>query len=420
MNRGFSRRTLLKSSGVALALPVLESMTPALAQTVDSDPQRLLVIGATLGFYPAAWFPTVAGREYETTEHLKHLERHRSRFTVFSRLSHEEQSGRQPHNSEITWLTAARRPGLDGFQNTVSMDQVAAKHVGYATRLPSVSLGSLTQQSQSYTTSGVMVPAESSPATLFRKLFLQGKPEEIQREEQSLNDGGSILDSLQTQTDSLRRTASANDRQKLDSYMDALRSAERDLAKAGAWLHRPKPVVDAAPPSDISNRADIVGRTKLMFELIPLILETDSSRVISMMIQDHGAVPPIEGVTQDQHNLSHHGQDSAKIEQLKIVETLILQRFADLLDSLHTVSETTGTLLDNTTVMFGSNLGNANSHHTENVPVLVAGGRYRHGQHVTHHREHDMPLCNLYVTLLQGIGMEIDSFGQSDGALTWT
>ena len=403
-----------------MALPVLESMTPALAQTVDSDPQRLLVIGATLGFYPAAWFPTVAGREYETTEHLKHLERHRSRFTVFSGLSHEEQSGRQPHNSEITWLTAARRPGLDGFQNTVSMDQVAADHVGYATRFPSISLGSLTEQSQSYTTSGVMVPAESSPATLFRKLFLQGKPEEIQREEQSLNDGGSILDSLQTQTDSLRRTASANDRQKLDSYLEALRSAERDLAKAGAWLHRPKPVVDAAPPSDISNRADIVGRTKLMFELIPLILETDSSRVISMMIQDHAAVPPIEGVTQDQHNLSHHGQDSAKIEQLKIVETLILQRFADLLDSLHTVSETTGTLLDNTTVMFGSNLGNANSHHTENVPVLVAGGRYRHGQHVTHHREHDMPLCNLYVTLLQGIGMEIDSFGQSNGALTWT
>ena len=403
-----------------MALPVLESMTPALAQTVDSDPQRLLVIGATLGFYPAAWFPTGAGREYETTEHLKHLERHRSRFTVFSGLSHEEQSGRQPHNSEITWLTAARRPGLDGFQNTVSMDQVAADHVGYATRFPSISLGSLTEQSQSYTTSGVMVPAESSPATLFRKLFLQGKPEEIQREEQSLNDGGSILDSLQTQTDSLRRTASANDRQKLDSYLEALRSAERDLAKAGAWLHRPKPVVDAAPPSDISNRADIVGRTKLMFELIPLILETDSSRVISMMIQDHGAVPPIEGVTQDQHNLSHHGQDSAKIEQLKIVETLILQRFTDLLDSLHTVSETTGTLLDNTTVMFGSNLGNANSHHTENVPVLVAGGRYRHGQHVTHHREHDMPLCNLYVTLLQGIGMEIDSFGQSNGALTWT
>lgn len=403
-----------------MALPVLESMTPALAQTVDSDPQRLLVIGATLGFYPAAWFPTVAGREYETTEHLKHLERHRSRFTVFSGLSHEEQSGRQPHNSEITWLTAARRPGLDGFQNTVSMDQVAASHMGYATRFPSISLGSLTEQSQSYTTSGVMVPAESSPATLFRKLFLQGQPEEIKREEQSLNDGGSILDSLQTQTNSLRRTASANDRQKLESYFDALRSAERDLAKAGAWLHRPKPVVDAAPPTDISSRADVIGRTKLMFGLIPLILETDSSRVVSLMIQDHGAVPPIEGVTQDQHNLSHHGQDPAKIKQLKIVESLILQRFADLLDSLHTISQTSGTLLDSTTVMFGSNLGNANSHHTENVPVLVAGGGYRHGQHVTHQREHDMPLSNLYVTLLQGIGMEIDSFGQSNGTLTWT
>ena len=190
---------------------------------------------------------------------------------------------------------------------------MAADHLGYVTRFPSVVLGTLSPQSQSFTTSGAMVPAETSPANLFKRLFLQGTPAEVERETQSLNDGGSILDRLKSQTTALRRRVSAADQQKLDAYFDAVRAAEQELTEVQAWLDRPKPVVDEEPPTDIPDPADLIGRIRLLFRMIPLILETDSSRVVSMMIHDHGSVPQVQGVSVDQHNLSHHGQDGTKI-----------------------------------------------------------------------------------------------------------
>ena len=413
-----NRRTFLCASGVALALPLLESMSPALARAAAASPKRMVNICSTLGLYSGSWFPTAAGPGYKATEYLSLIDGHRDRYTLFSGFAHEEQSGRQPHNSEITWLTAARRPGMDGFRNTISVDQVVSNHLGYVTRFPSVVLATVTPQSQSFTRSGAMVPAETSAAELFRKMFLQGTPEEVAREAQSLNDGGSILDRLKSQTTSLRRRVSAGDQQKLDAYFDAVRTAEEDLAEVKAWQQRPKPVVDATLPTDIPNPADLIGRVKAMFHMIPLILETDSSRVISMMIQDHGVVPQVSGVTSDQHSLSHHGQDDAKIAQLKKVEVEIVTALNDLLTQLRERSDTNGSLLDQTTVLFGSNLGNANAHTATDLPVLVAGGGFSHGQHIVHEGD-NAPLCNLFVTMLQDMGVETDTFGQSTGALTW-
>ena len=412
------RRTFLRASGVALALPLLESMQLALARAATASPKRMVNICSTLGLYSGSWFPTAAGPGYEATEYLSLIDGHRDRYTLFSGFAHKEQSGRQPHNSEITWLTAARRPGMDGFRNTISVDQIVSNHLGYVTRFPSVVLATVTPQSQSFTRSGAMVPAETSAAQLFRKMFLQGTPEEVAREAQSLNDGGSILDRLKSQTTSLRRHVSAGDQQKLDAYFDAVRTAEEDLAEVKAWQQRPKPVVDATLPTDIPNPADLIGRVKAMFHMIPLILETDSSRVISMMIQDHGVVPQVPGVTSDQHSLSHHGQDDAKIAQLKKVEVEIVTAFNDLLTQLRERSDTNGSLLDQTTVLFGSNLGNANAHTATDLPILVAGGGFSHGQHIVHEGD-NAPLCNLFVTMLQDMGVEADTFGQSTGALTW-
>ena len=248
--RPLPRRTFLRASGVALALPLLESLSPALASGAAGTPKRMVTICSTLGLYSASWFPKTAGAGYEATEYLTLLDTHRSRYTVFSGLSHEEQTGRQPHNSEITWLTSARRPGLDGFRNTISLDQVAANHLGYVTRFPSVVLGTATAQSQSYTASGAMVPAETSPARLFARLFLQGTPADVEREMRNIDDGASILDRLLSQAAALRRRANAADRRKLDAYFDAVRTAEQNLAEVRAWQQRPKPVVDAmAPPT---------------------------------------------------------------------------------------------------------------------------------------------------------------------------
>ena len=179
VHRTLDRRTFLRASGVALALPLLESMHPAIARSAVRSPKRMVNVCSSLGFYSASWFPKNAGTDYEATEYLRLIDTHRKRYTLFSGLSHKDQTGRQPHNSEITWLTAARRPGLDGFRNTISLDQVAANHLGYATRFPSIVLGTATPQSQSYTSSGAMVPSETSPANLFKKLFLQGTSQEV-------------------------------------------------------------------------------------------------------------------------------------------------------------------------------------------------------------------------------------------------
>ena len=421
LTRPLDRRTFLRASGVALGLPLLESMAPAPVRAAAADgPRRLVTICSTLGLYSSSWFPKTAGAGYEATEYLRLIDGHRSRYTLFSGFSHEEQTGRQPHNSEITWLTAARRPGLDGFRNTVSLDQVAANHLGYVTRFPSVVLGTAGPQSQSFTTSGAMVPAETSPAALFGKLFLQGTPEELEREARSLEDGGSILDRLREQTSALRRRVGAADRRKLDAYFDAVRAAERELTEAQAWLDRPKPAVDEEPPADLPDPADLIGRIRLTFRMIPLILETDSSRVISLMIHDHGVVPRVRGVTGDQHSLSHHGQDGTKIAQLKKIEAEIVRAFGDLLTDLAGRGDAGGSLLERTMVLFGSNLGNANAHTAADLPILLAGGGFSHGTHVVHEGGHNAPLCNLFVTMLRNMGVEADSFGQSTGALAWS
>ena len=422
MIQPIDRRTFLRASGVALGLPLLETMYPALAYAaVPVGPQRMVTICSTLGLYPGAWFPKTAGADYETTEYLALLDAHRKRYTLFSGLSHHDQSGRQPHNSEITWLTSAPHPGLDGFHNTISVDQVAANHLGSVTRFPSIVLGTKNEQSQSYTSNGIMIPAEISPAGLFRKMFLQGSAEEVAEQTRRLRNGGSVLDRLKTQTMALRKRVSARDQQTLDAYFGALRGAEQELTVARAWMDKPKPVVKEAPPTDIDDHADLIGRIKLLFDLIPLALETDSTRVVSVMIQDPSAVVKVPGVTGDQHNLSHHGQDPAKIAELKKIEIEIVRAFDGLLTQLSERGDANGSLLDQTTVLFGSNLGNANSHAPKDLPILVAGGPFKHGQHIVHEGADNAPLCNLFVTLLQqGMGVETDKFGQSTGTLTWS
>ena len=411
-----SRRTLLRASGVALALPYLEVM-PAFGA---SQIRRMVNIGCTLGLYTPSWLPKNDGADYEASEYLKLIDHHRSQYTVFSGLSHEAQNGRQAHNSEITWLTSAKHPGLDGFQNTVSIDQAAADHIGYETRFPSIVLGTVSPQSQSYTANGVMVPAETSPAGVFKKLFLRGSAEEIKRETQSLSDGGSILDHLLEEGRRLSKRVSASDKHKLDAHFEAVRAAENQLTEVQAWTDRPKPEVGRESPVDIPDNTDLIGRIELMLNLVPLILQTDSSRVVSLMIQDHSVVPQVAGVTKDQHGLSHHGQDEANIAQLKLIETEIIKRFDKLLTELQQPDLAGYSILDQTSVLFGSNLGNAASHSAKKLPILVAGGGFAHGKHIANKQEQDAPLSDLFITLLQSMGLELDAFGQGSNALRWS
>jgi len=209
----------------------------------------------------------------------------------------------------MTWLTAARNLGLDGFQNSISIDQYAAGKLGYVTRFPSLTLSSNSQKSQSCTSNGVMIPADDKPSKVFEKLFLQGSRKQMHRIRQDLTDGRSILDNVADETRKLNKKASRIDRRQLEEYFDSIRAAESEMLEAEAWLDRPKPKVDFETPKDIIDSADLIGRIRLLMNFIPLILQTDSTRVVKVVIQDHFVVPRIDGVTSEHHNLSHHGQD---------------------------------------------------------------------------------------------------------------
>jgi hypothetical protein len=319
--------------------------------------------------------------------------------------------------ASASFLTGAGGAGRPGFRNTISLDQFAAEHIGGRTRYPSLSLSG-EGAGLSWTRTGALVPASNSPARVFAKLFLDGQPEEVKAQVNRLEDGRSILDDVRDQARGLRSGLSAGDRDKLDEYITSVRELEQRLARDEGWCKTPKPKVDAQPPKDIASAADLIGRARLMFDLTHLALQTDSTRLITIMLAGTTFVPPIPGVTLGHHDLSHHGKDPAKLEQLKIVEVETMKTLRDFLSKLKQTKEAGASLLDRTMVFLGSNLGDASSHSVKNLPVLLAGGGFRHGQHLHFDPQDSPPLCNLYVSMLQRLGIEIDRFSTSTGTLT--
>lgn len=416
--RTVRRRALLKAAGAAIALPLLDSFAPK-ARSADSGPSRtnMVCICTSLGLHAPFLFPAETGPDYVLTPYLEILKDLRRDFTIFSGLSHPDQAGANGHTSEMTWLTSARFPGLGGFKNTVSIDQLAAESIGLDTRFPSLVLGTDTP-SLSYTRGGVMIPAESRPSRVFAKLFLAGSPDEVRRQMRNLSEGRSIIDAVQDETRGFTRRLGAADREKIDEYLSSVRELEKRLAQTEAWTKKPKPKIDKKPPSDINDGADLIGRMRLLFDLIPLALETDSTRLITVMLQGANSVPPVPGVSIDHHNLSHHGRDPAKIQQLRLIEEAQLRVVSELLGKLKLKNEQGLSLLERTMVLFGSNLGNANSHDTRNLPILLAGGGFKHGSHVAFDDAKNNRLCNLFTSMLQRLGIEIDSFGSGTGTLS--
>ncbi|MBI1913265.1 MAG: DUF1552 domain-containing protein [Planctomycetes bacterium] len=412
-----SRRHFLRAAGVSLALPWLDALAPARALGAAARPRhRMVCICTPLGVHPPYFFPQKAGKDYPLTPYLEVLKDFRNDFTVLSGLSHPEVG--PSHDSIFSFLTAAPHPEIRaGFRNSISLDQFAAEHIGGETRFPSLAL-SCEGFSLSWTRSGAIVPSDSWPSSVFARLFLEGRPEEVQAQARRLRDGQSILDTVRGQAKTMRSGLGSNDRDKLDEYFSSVRELEQRLARAEEWSKKPKPKVEAKPPQDIHNPADLVGRARLMFDLIHLALETDSTRLITLLLLGTSLVPPIRGVTLGHHDLSHHGQDPTKIEQLKKVELEKMKTFRDLLVKLKQTKEEGVSLLDRTMVFFSSNLGNAATHGTKNLPILLAGGGFKHGQHLAFNPNKPPPLSNLYVTMLQRLGIEADRFGSTTGTLT--
>jgi hypothetical protein len=416
--RQLPRRTFLRGAGAALALPWLSVMDRAFAQDRrrEQPPRRFVAMTLGLGLLGENLNPKQAGRNYELSPYLKPLEDLRSHFTVVSGSSHPGVSG--GHRAEASLLTAAPMSASAQARNTISIDQLLAKHMGDKTRFPSLVLGLSGSNSPSYTENGAMIPAIDSPSRLFTQLFTDDSPEERKQQAQRAREGQSIMDLVADDAKALERQLGTGDRQRLDAYFSSVRDLEHRLAESEAWVNKPKPKVNVPRPIDIGNPNDFVGRQRLMCDMVKLALSTDSSRYITLQLGGSGGVVPIPGVDQGYHNLSHHGLDDEKLEQLALVESEIIRAWGDFLRELKGIDERGESLLDHTAVLLTSNLGNASSHDNRNMPVLLAGGGFRHGQHLAFDRKNNYPLPNMYVSLLQRMGLERDRFATSTGTMT--
>ncbi len=404
-----SRRTFLRGSGVSLALPLLEAMLPLrLRAAAETAPRRFVAINIPLGFIPANFFPEQAGTDYVLSRYLQPGEALRKKFTLFSGTSHPSVDG--GHSAEKSFLTAAPFPGARTFKNTISLDQFIAAKIGEQTRFASLTLG---EKTLSWSANGVAIPPEQSAAKAFAKLFLTGSAQEIATQQRDLRDGRSIMDTVLDDAKAMERKVSAADRDKLDQFFTAVRETEQQLAKTAQWSQTPKPEVKAKPPSEISS-IDLVGTLRAHFEVMRLALETDSTRLITLGSTGYGNVPKIPGVQLGYHGLSHHGKNPDMLRQLELIEQATIQAFFDFLTSLQ---DSQSNLLDHTQVLLGSNLGNASGHLTTNLPMLLAGGGYKHGQHLAFDAKNNYPLPNLFVSIAQRMGIETDKFASSTGTM---
>lgn len=420
-----SRRQFLRSTGIVLSLPLLDSVLPTFSRAASAaaakKPRRLLAICNNLGLLPDQFFPTQTGRGYALSPYLQHLAHHRDDFTVFSGVSHPDVDAGHP--ADVCFLTAAPHPGSGGFRNTISLDQYIAERIGHETRFPSLTLGVNVQQGQrslSWTASGALIPCEEKPSDVFRRMFVQGSPAEVAAQLRKLERGQSILDAVGSQAKDLQRGVTARDRDRLDQYFTSVRDLEQRMQMSRAWEHTPRPVVHVPEPLDPASPKAYMEKVKLMYDMARLAFETDSTRSISLLL-DSVSSPAIEfgdhKLSDGYHNLSHHGKSEAKLSQLKTVDEWHMKLLAELFTELKSIQEDGEPLLDRTMILYGSNLGNANTHVTTNLPTLFAGGGFRHGQHLGFDKEHNYPLPNLFVSMLQRMGIETDKFASATGTM---
>jgi hypothetical protein len=387
-----------------MSLPFLDAMRPALAAAAISSgagaakPRRMVCVQTNMGILPQFFFPEKTGRGYEPSHYLKILGAFQNDMTVFSGVSHPGVTG--GHAAERCFLTGTPHPERGGFRNWVSLDQFAAEQVGNLTRYPSLVLAMSNEGSTlSFTRSGAPIPAERSPKKLFQKLFVQGKPDEVAASIEALKQGRSTLDFVGEQSKRLNRSLSKSDQQRMDQYFTSVRELERRMLSSEQWENKPKPVVKAKPPEDIDDLKEIAGRSRLMYDMMKLAIETDSTRIVSLFLD-----------TTVIHNITHHGNRPEVLAELRGKEEGQFDALNGFLKALKETKEDGESLLDRTMILYGTCMGSANSHSNVNLPVLIAGGGFKHGQHLAFDTQKNYPLANLYVSMLQRMGIEAGEF----------
>lgn len=417
------RRHFLRGTGVSLALPMLESLTPTAPagelSAEDSAPaKRFVCVAPDYGIYPAGFFPEQTGRGYAMPDTLKMMERHRDEMSVFSYLDHPGVGG--GHACTRTFLNGMKASDAEGDRSRLlSLDQVIARQIGMDQRFPALVTGN--GAPISYTEAGIPVPSIPTPDRFFNLLFVNEDAKTKDRQRQALGDNASILDVLLEDSRSLQPRLAAQDRVKLDEYLTAVRETERKLSRRNDWIDIPKPKVKA-PKQDEDEYEDsgYPYDMSLFFEIMALALQTESTRVLTYQMPGGNRMFPFDGITMGYHTLTHHGKDPEKASQIQIIDRYYLTQLASFVDRLKRMKDRDGRpLLDSTVVLFGSGMGNASSHSSRDVPVLVAGGGLKHGRHHSFPKDgnNGTPLSNLYVTLLRQFGVETDQFASSGGDL---
>ena len=405
--KSLPRRTVLKQAGIALGLPMLDAMSPAFGASAPTNPKRFVGVSLSLGLHNPYLVPKDKGNSYTPSPYLMSLQDIRDKFTVVSGTSHPGVQG--GHTAEASIFSACPMGLGANSSNTISLDQHMAKYLGDKTRFPSLVLNTASERSPSYSESGAMLPAINDPRKLFATLFVEDTAEAKRRQAEIAKGGKSIMDIVRSETKALERKVGPGDREKLDEWFTSVRELELRLEANEAWINKPKPKVGKAPAAPDRNSAPDINRAFL--DTVFLALQTDSTRFVTLHCAGN-SVRSLEGVDESYHSLSHHGQSSDKLDQLAIVEKATIDRWADFLRQLKGAN-----LLDDTMVLLTSNLGNASSHDNRNMPVLFGGGGYKHGQHLAFSTTNNYPLPNLYLSMLQNLGMEAENFATSTSTM---
>ena len=373
----------------------------------------------TYGMNPGGFFPQQTGADYVMPQLLKPLERHRKDFTIFSNLDHPEVGG--GHGCSNTLLNGMElKDTKDQPQRLHSLDQFLAEKIGQHTRFPSLRLGS---GGVSWSRSGVILPSEGNPSRVFAKMFLNENSKTKARSRELLREDASILDVVRKDAHRLNARLAKNDQDKLDEYLTSVREVEQKLQRRNEWIDVPKPKVS---DEVIQGNDDVVVdlnypyNTPIMYDLIILALQTNTTNVITFGHPGGNRLFPFDGIELGYHSLTHHGKRPDLLKQLTIIELYYAQQFARFLDRIKVAQDEGGrSLLDSVVVMFGSGMGNASSHSSRNLPIMIAGGGFKTGQHYRfeRHGRDGRPLCDHYVSMLQQLGVESDHFSTSKGNL---
>lgn len=414
MQQSIARRGFLSAAGVSIALPMLETMTSASTTGSSRPVKRFVCLSNNYGIYRDAFFPDVkqAGAGYEMPETLKPLEAYREDFTVFSNLDHGNTIGHQG----VPVLLSGVRPHLASYypEGNISVDQKIAEYEGSNTRFPSMTVRVNESNLVSFTRTGVQVP-DIDLRGMFRALFIEDADEKKATAAEKLKRQNSILDVVLEKARVVEKDLSKRDQRKFAEYLEAVRSLEKKLELQKPWLDRPKPKTELTEPQQgRGTEKDL----RAMVELIALAIQTDSTRAITL---SSGFVNGDFGLSGGYHGFSHHGNRPDHINALKKIENNIMRQMAYLMELLKAQNDVLngGTLLDHTTVMFGCGMATG-PHSTKNLPLVVAGGGFKHGEHKVYpdsESAHRIPAANLLLSILQNHGLEIDRFGTSSGTL---